>query len=114
MCLLPLCASSTRAVWLQVDAYVPQLQSGRGFRIRLAALVRTVGPMAKKLCDTTLVVHFTYAGAAAYVHMRLVCAVVQACLNVDARASPAVGSCLGMAAMRTVGLSLRGGRARLR
>ena len=57
---------------------------------------------------------FTYAGAAAYVHMRLVCAVVQASLNVDARASPAVGSCLGMAAMRAVGLSLRGGRARLR
>ena len=114
MCLLPPCASSTRAVWLQVDVYVPQLRLGRDLRIGLAALGRMIGPVAKKLCDSMLAMPLTYAGAAAYVHLAVVCAVVPACLNVDARASPAVGSCLGIAAMRAVGLSLRGGRERLR
>ena len=76
MCLLPPCASSTRAVWLQVDAYVSRLRWTRGFRIRLAALGQVVGSVAKKLGDSTMATPFTYAGAAAYVDLCNVCAVM--------------------------------------
>ena len=49
LCLLPPCASSTRAVQLELDVYVPKLRWTGGFRIRLAAVGRVVGSMAKKL-----------------------------------------------------------------
>ena len=88
----------------------PQLRWTRGFCIGLGAAGRLVGCVAEKLAYEMLVMHFTYGRAAAYVHLRVVCAVVLACLNVDARASPAVGSCLGIATVRAVGLKLNGGR----
>ena len=49
VCLKLTCASSTRAVQLEVDVYVPELRSGRDLRVVLAGFGRLVGPMAEKL-----------------------------------------------------------------
>ena len=56
---------------------------------------------------------FIHVGVAVHVYLCSVCAVVTACLNVETRASPRIGSWLGVPATRTAGLDLRGGRARM-
>ena len=98
---------------LELDGYVPKLRWTRGFCIWLAATGRLVGSVAEKLAYELLVMQFTYGGATAYVHLALVCAVVPASLNLETRASSAIGSYLDVPATCAVGPEQRVARERM-
>ena len=91
----------------------PQLRSGCDLRVGLAALVRLVGPVAEKLGDSMLVVHFTCIGVVVHMDPRHVCAVVPACFNVELWPCPAYGGRIYTQAAWADGLKSVGERAGL-
>ena len=56
------CASSTRAIQLEVNVYVPELRPCHDLRIGMAAVGQLVGTVAEKLSYSTMVMPLALAG----------------------------------------------------
>ena len=91
----------------------PQARSARVLRFGVASMGALVGSVAKKLKDSKVMKWSTRCCMPLGVDLRLVRSVLNACFNVDARAPPANGGRIYVAATCPVGLKLIGERARM-
>ena len=89
----------------------PQLRSGRVLRFGLASLGQLVGSVAEELINSMLVMRSSCRCGPLGIDLRLVCSALNACFNVDARASPAHSGCIYVPATWSVGFKSVGGRA---
>ena len=99
-------------MWLEIVSRDRQLRSGRVLCFRLASLGPLMSLVAEELKNSEIMELSTCRRGPIRIDLRLVWSALNACLNVDAWASPAYVGCLYMPAGRPVGLKSIGDRAR--
>ena len=110
-CLQPRCASWRALTWPDIVSRDRQLRSERVLRFWLASLAPATGSVAEEVKYSFVMERSTCRCGPFGVDLQLVWSALNACLNVDAWASPAYVGCLYMPAGRPVGLKSIGDRA---